>query len=129
MFGADLREGVAGDGDVFFGFEAQRAAVGMPALQNKFPGARGKEQRTFLLDHGDALARGCAAVSECVTKPLSRTRPESGCKGAGDEFQQSGFAAGVWAEDGDDFAGARLKTGGFEREERRLRRIRRSRRS
>ena len=32
MFGADLREGVAGDGDVLIVFETQRAAVGVPTL-------------------------------------------------------------------------------------------------
>src|ERR1700739_2588631 len=44
-------------------------------------------------------------------------------KGASNEFQQGGFAAGIGSEDGDDFGGARLKAAGFESEERRLRRV------
>src|SRR5579859_6428317 len=58
MFGADLGEGVASDNDVVFVFEAQRAAVGMAALKDEFPGAGRKQQRAFLLHHGDALSTG-----------------------------------------------------------------------
>jgi hypothetical protein len=42
-------------------------------------------------------------------------------EGAGDQLEESGFAAGVGTEDSDDFAGTGLETIGFEREERRLR--------
>ena len=58
MFGAYLRECVARDENVFFGFEAQHATIGMSSLEDKFPGARREQQRAFLLDHGDALAAG-----------------------------------------------------------------------
>ena len=58
MLGANLSKRISGDEDVFLGFEPQRAAVRMPPLENKFPGARGEEQGAFLLDHGDALAAG-----------------------------------------------------------------------
>ena len=37
MFGADLRQGVLRDGNVFVRFETQRFAVGMAALQDKLP--------------------------------------------------------------------------------------------
>src|SRR5258708_33866574 len=58
VLGAHLRQGVAGDDDVIFVFEAQRAPVGMAALQNEFPGAARKEQRALLLYHGSALGAG-----------------------------------------------------------------------
>src|ERR1700675_3802259 len=44
---------------------------------------------------------------------------------AGDEFEKSGFAAGVGAENGDEFAGLGLKAHRFQSEERRLGGIRR----
>src|SRR5271154_3139293 len=56
MLGANLRKSIARDEDVLFRFESQRAAVGMPSLENKFPGVRREKQRALLLDHGDALA-------------------------------------------------------------------------
>ena len=56
MFRSDLGKCVASDEYVLFRFESQRAAVGMPSLDNKFSGVRGEKQRAFLLDHGDALA-------------------------------------------------------------------------
>src|SRR5690348_17474723 len=52
---ADLGQGVARDENVIGGFETQRAAVGVAALKNEFPRARRKQQRAFLLNHGDAL--------------------------------------------------------------------------
>src|ERR1700730_9721342 len=55
---ADLCESVAGDQAVVFIFEAQRSAVGMAALQDKLPSSGGKEQRSFLQYHGDALRAG-----------------------------------------------------------------------
>ena len=58
-----------------------------------------------------------------MTKPLRKMRPERGSQRAGNQFEQSGFAAGVGAEDGDDFAGLGLEAEGFEREERGLRGI------
>ena len=95
----------------------------MAALQYKFPGLRREEQAAFLLDHGDALradSRRERVGDETVEQDASGERFES----AGDEFQQSRFAAGIGAEHGDDFAGTRLKAAGFQREERSLRGIR-----
>ena len=73
-----LRESVLGDGDVVFGFEAKAAAVGVTALQNKFPHARRKEQATFLLNQGDALGANLWRESECVANPFRKMRPERG---------------------------------------------------
>ena len=61
MVGTDLGKSIVRDEHVVFGFEAQRAAVGMASLQNKFPGARREKQGAFLLDHGDALGAGLGA--------------------------------------------------------------------
>src|SRR5580704_15440667 len=99
MFGADLGEGVFGDDDVIVGFEAQGAAVGVAALQDKLPSARGEEQRAFLLNHGDALGANSWSErvrGETVEKDAARER----LQGASDELQESGFAAGVGAQDG-----------------------------
>jgi hypothetical protein len=86
MFGADLGEGIARDGDVFFGFEAESAAVGMTTLKNKLPGVRRKEQRTFLLDHGDTLATGAVGKS-MRDEAVEENAAGEGMKGAGDKFQ------------------------------------------
>ena len=91
----------------------------MAALQNELPGFRGEKKLAFLLNHGDALAAaawfelvGDEAVKEdAAGKRLERT---------GNNLQQCGFAAGVRAEHGDDFAGFGLEAGGFQREYRRL---------
>ena len=62
MFGPDLSQSVAGDGDVLPGLKAEVATVGVAALEDKFPGAGGKQQGAFLLNHRDAL--GADARSE-----------------------------------------------------------------
>src|SRR5260370_33417735 len=54
--GADLGKSVLRDQDVVLRCKAQRAPVGMAALQDKFPGTRGEEQRALLLDPSDALS-------------------------------------------------------------------------
>src|ERR1700682_2919424 len=56
--GTNLGEGVFRDYDIVFRFEPQGAPMGMTALQDKFPGARGEKQSALLLDHGDALRAG-----------------------------------------------------------------------
>src|SRR6266436_8498143 len=117
---ADLGEGIFGDHHVAFGFKAQAASMSMAALQNEFPSARREEQTALLLDDGDALradSRRERVGDESVEQDAPRKRMER----AGDQFQQGGFAAGVGAEDGYDFAGPGLKTGRFKRKERRLR--------
>src|SRR6266404_5634960 len=58
MLSADLRKRVAGNSDVSLVFKAQRASVGMTALQDKLPSSCGEEQRSFLLHHSDALSAG-----------------------------------------------------------------------
>jgi len=55
MFRADLRQGIVGDDDVFFGGKTQTFSVRVASLQNVFAGARRKEQRAFLVHDGDAL--------------------------------------------------------------------------
>src|SRR6266481_1440074 len=122
MIGPDLRESIAGDDQIVFGFEAQRAAVGVPPLQDKFPRSGGKQKATFLLHHGDALSTHarCERVrDESIQKNAAGERLES----AGDQFQESGFTAGVWTQNGNDFSGPRLEAGCFQREQRRLRGI------
>src|SRR5277367_1071686 len=122
MLGANLCKRVASDEDVLFRFESQGAAVGMPSLENKFPSVRGEKQRTFLLDHGDALAAGTVRKrvrDEAVQEHAARKRFQR----AGDKLQQRGFAARIWPHNRNDFAGPRLETRGFERKQRRLRGI------
>src|SRR5256714_13137000 len=58
LSGTDLGKGVFRDHDIFLRFESQRVAMGMAALQDEFPGARGKETSALLLDHGNALRAG-----------------------------------------------------------------------
>src|SRR5258708_19342067 len=96
--------------------------MGMAALQDEFPGARGEEQSALLLDHGDALRAG-ARRKRVSDESVEQNPSGKGRKRAGDQLQQGGFAAGVWPKDGDDFAGFGLKTCRFQREERGLRRI------
>src|SRR5690349_688235 len=81
--GADLGESVFRDEDVVFGFEAQGAAVGMAALQYKFPCASREEQSALLLDDGDALgasARRERMSNETIEENAAGERSE----GAGD---------------------------------------------
>jgi hypothetical protein len=85
MLRANLGEGVARNGDVFLGFEAESAAVGMAALQYKFPGARRKEQRAFLLDHGDTLA-ACAVGKSMSDEAVEENAAREWLESAGDEF-------------------------------------------
>jgi len=94
----------------------------MAALQDEFPGARGEEQRALLLDHGNALRAG-ARRKRVDDESVEQDPSGKGSEGAGDQLQQGGLAAGVWSEDGNDFAAPGLKTCGFHREERGLRRV------
>jgi hypothetical protein len=96
--------------------------MGMPALQNKFPSARGEEQRAFLLNNGDALRAG-ARRQGVRDEAIEQNPPGQGRQSAGDQVQQGGFAAGVRPEDGDDFTGPSLKTCRFQGEKRGLRRV------
>src|SRR5580700_6423705 len=115
MFCADLCKSIARDEEIFFSLEPQSAAVGMSPLQNKLPGARGEKQRAFLLDHGDTLSAGSVRKRmsyEAIQKHAAGKRLEN----ARDQLQQSGFAAGVWSHNRNDFAGTRLKACGLERE-------------
>src|SRR6266581_437334 len=96
--------------------------MSMAALQDEFPSARGEEQTALLLDDGDAL-RADSRRERVGDESVEQDAPGKRRERAGDQFQQGGFAAGVRAEDGHDFAGPGLKTGRFQREERRLRRI------
>src|ERR1700682_447744 len=55
MGGANLGKRILHDGGVFGPFKAQAAAIRMAALHDEIPSANRKQQRAFLLDHGDAL--------------------------------------------------------------------------
>ena len=121
--GTDLGECIFRDYDIVFRFEAQGAPMGMTALQDEFPCTRGEKQGALLLDDGDAL--GASARRKRVSDESVEQNPSGqGRERAGDQLQQSGFAAGVWSEDGDDFAGLGLKACRFQREKRSLREIR-----
>jgi len=123
MRGTHLREGVVGDGHVFFRDEAQTVAVSMTALQNKFPNARREQQTAFLLDEGDTLSanlRRKIVGGKSVEKDATRERLQR----AGDQLQERGLAAGIGAKNRDEFPWLCLKAKGFQREERRLRRAR-----
>src|SRR5690242_13805450 len=121
--GTDLLESVFRDEHVIRGFETQRAAVRVAALKNKFPDVRGKKQTALLLYHGDAL--GARPRAEGMNdEPVEKNAPGERLEDAGNQLEESRLAAGVGAENGHDFAGARLKAGGFQSEERSLRGIR-----
>src|SRR2546423_10590382 len=123
MFGADLRQGVARNGDIVVILEAQRASVGMPALQDELPDARGKQQRTFLLDHSDTLRAHSRSKGMC-DEAVEQDAPRQRLQCAGDQFEQRGLATGVGPENGDNFSGTSLEAVGLEREKRSLRGIR-----
>src|SRR5262245_43320912 len=91
----------------------------MATLEDELPRFRGKQELTFLLDHGNALAAGSRLElvrNETVEENASGQRLE----GAGNNLEQRGFAAGVWAQHCDHFACLGLKAGGFQREYGRL---------
>src|SRR5262249_40874925 len=94
----------------------------MAALQNKLPCARWKDQRTFLLHHGDTL-RASARRERMRGKAIEHDAAGKRLQRPGDELEQSGFAAGVRAEKRDHLTGASLEAGGFKSEERCLRRM------
>ncbi len=84
----------------------------MAALQNVVAGADREDERALLLHEGDALgasARVQMAGLEAVQFDPARERSD----GAGNQAQQRGFSAGVGAEDGHEFALARLERGGL----------------
>src|SRR2546430_6567925 len=120
--GAHMHEGVLNDLHVRVRLEAQRAAVGVAALHHKLPNTRAKEQAAFLLNHGDALRAG-ARAQRVDGEAVEKNTAGKGAENSGNQLHQSGLAARVGAENGDDFPGTRLKTGGFESEERSLRGI------
>ena len=110
MFGAHLGQGAFGDGEILVLFKPKRAAVGMAALQNVVAGAHREDERAFLLHEGDALGAGARvqmAGLEAVQLDAARERSD----GARDQAQQRGFSAGVGAENGHEFALARLERG------------------
>ena len=88
------------------------------SLQDVIAGAQRENERAFLMHHGDAL-RARARVQLAGFKAVEFDAAGQRRDGARDQAQQGGLAAGVGAEDGDEFALARLERGGFEREERR----------
>ena len=118
MLGADLRQRVAGDGEILVALKPERAAVRVASLQHVVAGAHRKHQRAFLLHEGDAL-RASARVEPAGLEAVQLDAAGQRRDGAGHQAQQRGFAAGIGSEDGHEFALARLKRGGFEREERR----------
>src|SRR6267142_857856 len=97
--------------------------MGMTALEDEFPDARREEQKTFLLNNSNTLRAG-SRRQRMGDESIQQNTAGKGREGAGNQFQEGGFAAGVGAEDGDDFAGFGLKAGGLQREEGGLRRIR-----
>src|SRR5215472_1246930 len=96
--------------------------MGMAALHNKFPDARGKEQAAFLLNHGDAL-RASARTQRMNHEAVEKNASGKGVEDSGNQLKERGLPAGIGSENGHDLAGARVKARGFESEERGLRRI------
>ena len=87
---ANLRESVFCNNHVVRRLEAQRAAMRMAALKNKFPDTHGKEQAAFLLNHGDAL--GARAGAERVSdESVEQNAPRQGMENSGDQLKQSGL--------------------------------------
>src|SRR5690348_8410421 len=86
IFRANLGKRIARDEEVFFRFETESAAVGMPALKDKLPGAGREEQGAFLLDHGNALA--ARPVRKCMRdETIQEHAAGKRLEGAGDQFQ------------------------------------------
>ena len=91
-------------------------------MQDEFPGFGRKEELAFLLNHGDALAASAGfelVGHEAVEQDAAGKRRER----TGNNLQKRGFATGVGAENGNDFAGFGLETGGFESKDGSLLRI------
>src|ERR1700683_2948495 len=118
MFGADLRERIFGDDDVFLGGEAQTLAVRVAALQHVFAGARGKEQRAFLVDDSDALGAG-ARIEARGFEAFELDAAGERLWRPGDQAYERGLAAGIRSEYGDDFPLARYERSSAERKYRR----------
>src|SRR5215469_8984527 len=94
----------------------------VPALKDKLPNARGKEQAALLLDHGDALRAGARAErvdDKSVEKNAAGERGEN----AGNQLEKGRFAAGVGAEYCNNLAGSGLEAGGLEGKKGSLRRM------
>src|SRR5437868_854725 len=122
MFRTNLGQRILRNHDVIIGFKTQRSAVRMAALHYKFPGLRWKKKLAFLLHHGDSLATSARlqiASDYAIQKDAARERLQR----AGNNLQESGFPAGVWAENGYNLARFGLKAGSFQCENRRLLRI------
>src|SRR5580704_6239735 len=119
MFGADLRERILRERDVFFIGQVERATVWVASLKNEFPGARGENEWSVLLNHGNAL-RARARVERANFNAVEQNAAGKRRKRTGDQLQQRGFAAGVRPENRDELALARLKASGAERERRNL---------
>ena len=85
----------------------------VPALEDKLPNPRGKEQAALLLDHGDALRASARAEGMDDSSVKKNAAGERG-KYTGNQLEKRGFAAGVGAENSNDFAGPSLEAGGLE---------------
>src|SRR5215467_10070124 len=92
--GSHLHESVLHDDHVVVGLKTERASVRVTALKNKFPDARGKEQATFLLDHGDALGAG-ARVQGMDDESVQENAAGKRLENSRDQLKKGRFAAGV----------------------------------
>ena len=90
--------------------------MGVAPLKDEFPDAGGKEQAAFLLNHGDAL-RASARTKRMDDESVEKNAAGKGIENSSNQLKQCGLAAGVGAENGDDFARPRLKAGGLEGEQ------------
>ena len=108
-FRAHLRKGVPGEKAIFLGFETEALSVRIAALQDVFPDAQGEEEFAFLLHEGDVLGASAEIErADFVVVHLNAARER--LFQSGDETQEGGFAAGIGAENGDQFALAGLES-------------------
>src|SRR5208282_393681 len=119
MVRTHLGECIGGYDHVILGLKAKARAVGMAALEDKLPGARGEQEAAFLLHQSNALGarpwrkrmRDETVEEDAAGERLERTR---------NQLEESGFPASVRSEDGHDFAGLGVEAEGLESKERRL---------
>jgi hypothetical protein len=115
VLGAHLRQSVSRDRDVLRGGEAQRPPVRVAPLQDKIPSTRGIEYGAFLVHHRDAL-RSSPRVEPVGFLAIQLDAPGKWRDGSRNQPQEGRLPTRVWAQNGDQFALARLKARRSKRE-------------
>ena len=84
--GIHLCQSIIGNENVVCGFKTKGTSVGVATLQDKFPGARRKQEWAFLLNEGNTLRTGLRG-KRMGCKTVKKDAAGKGFKGTGDEFE------------------------------------------